>query len=117
MITGKHYLHYLYHRLAWIRYQDLDIQVLMLLVDTVSLPSPVGEVHCHRIVVVILEENLEVVVAVVDGRMDYLLVAETVRDILLVVRMGFGFQRLMQSISLMSLQSSTSLYKVTVCSF
>ena len=115
-------IHYLCHRLAWIRCQDLDIQVVVVVVvvDIVSLPFLVVEVHCHRVVVVILEDNLEVVVAVVVVRMDSLLVMETVRDILLVIRRGFGCQRLMQSISPMSLQSSTYCNKcffvVLVCS-
>ena len=70
------------------------------MVDTVSLPSPVVEVHCHRVVVVIviIEDNLGVVAAaaaaaVVAG-MDSLLAVEIVRDILpLVVRKDFDSQR------------------------
>ena len=107
-----HHLHYLYHKLAWIRCQNLDIQVVV--VDTVSLPSLV--VHCHRVVVVIvIQDNLGVVVAAVavaDDRMDFLptVVVETVRDIHpLVIRKGFDSQRLMQSKSPMSLRSSTLL--------
>ena len=93
--------------------------VVVVVVDIVSLPFLVVEVHCHRVVVVILEDNLEVVVAVVVVRMDSLLVMETVRDILLVIRMGFGCQRLMQSISPTTLQSSTyckCFFVVVVCS-
>ena len=84
----------------------------MVVVDTVSLPSLV--VHCHRVVVVIEMDNLEVVVAVVDDHMDSLLgvAVETVRDIhLLVVRKDFYSQMLMQSKSPMSLRSST-LYEI-----
>ena len=72
---------------------------MAVVVDTVSLPSPVVEVHCHRVVVVIviLEDNLGVVAAaaaaVVAG-MESLLAVEIVRDILpLVVRKDFDSQR------------------------